>query len=100
MTAATVDLKAFTDGDLFRRLSAAIRAIHAFSEADRRNADPLGMACAGITTSDYLNPRTCRTRERRPEDVRRTLHHLHAKPRKLRNAHHKGGNHHGQYKRA
>jgi hypothetical protein len=96
MTAATEDVIALTNGDLFRRLSAAVRAIPAFSEVDRRSADALGMTCAGITTSwrypprstpllgrhflgDYLNPRTCRTLERRPEDVRRTVH---AKPRK------------------
>jgi hypothetical protein len=94
MTAATEDVKALTDGDLFRWLSAAVRAIPAFSEGDRRSADAIGMTCAGITTSwrypprstllggrflgDYLNPKTCRMLERRAENVRRAVHHLHA----------------------
>jgi hypothetical protein len=91
-------VKTLTDGDLFRRLSGPVRAIPAFSEADRKSAHPLWddvrryhdelaipaekHAALGRFLGDYLNPRTCRTLERRREDVRRTVHHLHAKPRK------------------
>jgi hypothetical protein len=40
MTAATEDVKALTDGDLFRRLSGPVGAVPAVSEANRRSADP------------------------------------------------------------
>ena len=99
MTAATVDVKALTDGDLFRRFSAAVDAIPAFSEADRRNAgelwddvrryhDELAIpaqkhaALGQPLLGNDLIPRTCRTLKRRPEGVRRTVRHLHARARK------------------
>jgi hypothetical protein len=117
MTAATVDVKALTDGDLFRRFSAAVYAIPAFSEADRRSADALWddvrryhdelaipaqkhAALGGRFLSDDLSSPTGQTLERMAGRREADGASPADESEEIGNAHHKGGSHNGQYQRA